>query len=101
MQRPQPKYPHQKLVKLTAEDDWKVLELTRAVLELQREREGEVLRHHMATTSDVLRLLIRRAYEEFILVKTGEIPDTGLIPMALEYGGMHAPTPPNGYFAQS
>lgn len=92
-----PKTPPQKLVKMTREDEAKLNEMTHALVNYQRSREGELLGHQLATTSHLLRFLIRRAYEEFKAVNEERIPETGLIHGSLCFGGMRDPEPHGGY----
>jgi len=100
MDRPPSKYPPQKLVKMTPEDEAKLLELTHAVVELQRQHVPNLLGHQMATTSHVVRLLIRRAHEEYTAIQQGRMPDSGLIQLMLDFGGMRDHPPRDGYLVR-
>lgn len=91
------KTPPQKLVKMTREDEEKLNEMTHALVSYQRSIHGELLGHQLATTSHLVRFLIRRAYEEFKAVEEGRLAETGLIHGSLSFGGMRDPEPQGGY----
>jgi hypothetical protein len=91
----------QKLLKMSDLDNRMLAELTLEAVNWARERAPQSLPHELPTTSHVLRLLIRRAYQELELIKQGRIPDSGLIELIVCHGGMRDEPPHEGYLRRS
>jgi hypothetical protein len=91
----------QKLLKMSDLDNRMLAALTLEAVNWARERAPESLPHELPTTSHVLRLLIRRAYQELDVIKQGRMPDSGLIELIVRHGGMRDEPPNEGYLHRS
>lgn len=91
----------QKLLKMSDLDNRMLATLTLEAVNWARERAPQTLPHELPTTSHVLRLLIRRAYQELEEIKQGSISDSGLIELIACHGGMRDEPPHQGYLRRS
>ncbi len=91
----------QKLLKMNDLDNTMLTTLTLAAADWAKEKEPKTLPRDLPTTSHVLRMLIRRAYDELEAIKNGSLADSGMLEMITCHGGMRDDPPYGGYLRRS